>query len=200
MDLKIRQANLTDLPFINDICLKTGLNGQDASEVFSHPDIVGHYYAEPYIHFELDACFVIDDGSRPQGYIVGTSSTRNFNDWMNAKWLPAIRKKYPVNTNPESDLEKNLINTIHTDCSFPDFLNQYPGHLHIDLLQPVRRKGFGKKLMEEFIDKLIIKRSTGLFIIADTANTDAIAFYRKVGLVDLKKETGSIYMGIKLND
>ncbi len=198
MKIQIRQAQISDLPYIYDICIKTGFNGQDATDILTDKYIVGQYYAAPYLHYDIDTCFVITDRSIPKGYIVGTSYTENFNEWMNRTWLPEIREKYPKWLNPISDYEKFLIDTIHEDCYCLDFLNAYPSHLHIDLLPSVQRKGFGRQLMEEFIKSIKMKGSTGLYVIVDTANPEAIAFYKKVGFSDIRLETGAIYMGIKL--
>ena len=97
MDYKIRQAHLSDLPYIYDICLKTGFNGKDTSGMISDPLIIGQYFAAPYLHFEIDTCFVVDKNSIPFGYILGVSSTEKYNQWLNTYWLPILRNRYPGN-------------------------------------------------------------------------------------------------------
>ncbi len=199
MDVSIRQARISDLPYIYDICLKTGKNGEDSSGLLSDKYIVGQYFAAPYLHFEIDLCFVIEKNSIPAGYIIGASSTEGFNTWMNTHWLPAIREFYPAGMNPKSDFEKFLIDTINKDCCTPDFLLDYPSHLHIDLLPGVQKMGYGKKLMSTFIEKLRSKRSTGVHLAAGIENTNAIEFYKSIGFKELKKDPGSLFMGIQFD-
>lgn len=56
----IRNAHPSDLPYLYDICLKTGLNGKDATSVYSDPYMLGQYYVAPYFFFEPELCFVVD--------------------------------------------------------------------------------------------------------------------------------------------
>ena len=68
----IRNVNLSDIPYIYDICLKTGLSGKDATKEYSDPYILGQCYAAPYVHFEPNLCFVVETSniSRPLGCLL----------------------------------------------------------------------------------------------------------------------------------
>lgn len=195
MELLIRAAHISDLPHIYDICLKTGFSGADATDLVSDRFIIGQYFAAPYIHYETDLCFVITTGSTLLGYILGVSISRDFNAWMNKTWLPAIREYYPLTMTVKSDFEKFMIETIHKECIFPDFLEGYPSHLHIDLLPAAQRKGLGTKLIEKLIEKLQVKGSPGLHLAVGEKNTNAIQFYNRTGFSTLLTKPGSVYMG-----
>lgn len=198
MEFTIRQAQLSDMPYLYHVCVRTGNSGKDATELLSDEFIVGHYFAAPYLHFELETCFVLEYNNVPVGYILGASDTKIFNDWMNKNWLPQIRRYYPVDKKLKTDLEKFLFDIINTDCSFPDFLSDYPSHLHIDLLPVAQKKGFGKKMMATFIDRLKEKGSEGLHLSVGERNLNAIAFYKKLGFSELRRESGSVFMGMSL--
>ena len=195
MDYTIRQAHLSDLPYIYDICLKTGFNGKDASVVISDPLMIGQYYAAPYLHYEIDNCFIVDKDYIPFGYILGVSSTENYYKWLNTYWLPMIRNRYPETLSPKSDFERFLIDIINQDAVFEEFLFDYPSHLHIDLLPQIQRKGIGQQLMITFIKKLKEKGSTGLHFGVGVENTNAIEFYKKMGFLEIKSIPGTIFMG-----
>ena len=62
MNYSIRQASASDLPYIYDICRLTGKVGKDCTPLISDHHIVGQYFAAPYIHYEMDTCFVVDNG------------------------------------------------------------------------------------------------------------------------------------------
>lgn len=198
MRFTIRPAQLFDIPYVYDICLKTGLNGEDASAHLSDKFIIGQYYAAPYLHFETSSCFILESNSIPVGYIIGAYSSIDFNNWMNEKWLPQLRIFYHADKNPKSNFEKFLIENIHSDCVLLDFLQNYPSHLHIDILPKAQNMGYGKKLISAFIDNLISKNSTGLHLAVGIENTRAIEFYKMVGFSVLKEESEALYMGLTL--
>jgi hypothetical protein len=59
-DTIIRRAALSDLPYLYEICLKTGDAGKDASALFNDPYLMGQYYATPYLLFPAGICFVVE--------------------------------------------------------------------------------------------------------------------------------------------
>jgi len=197
MELKIRPAHLSDLPYIYDICLRTALSGKDATNEVNDKYMIGQYFAAPYVHFETDLCFVLTEKSIPQGYILGTSDSSAFYSWMNRKWLPYIRLLYPSGIQHKSDFEKFCIDVINRDCMLADFLKEYPAHLHINLLPQLQGKGMGKKLISEFISKVKSKGIGGLHLSVGQKNTSAITFYKKVGFLHLAAKSGAVFMGIR---
>ena len=194
MDLVIRPASLADLPYLYDICLRTGYSGENASKLFHDPFMIGQYFAAPYVHYEIDLCSVITDGTNPQGYILGASDTGRFCDWMNTYWLPLIRRQYPADSPVKSKLELFVVELINRDCKSPNFSDRYPSHLHIDLLPTVQGQGLGRKLIDRFTEQLRAKGSPGLHLSVGVRNTKAIAFYKQVGFSTLKRESGAVVM------
>ena len=199
MNIDIRQAQQADLPYIYDICLRTGLSGKDASSAVSDKYMIGQYFAAPYIYYEIDLCLVVTKDSIPMGYIVGTSNSSAFYSWMNSNWLPQIRRMYPEGMKPVSNFESFIIKTIHKDCFLADFLKEYPAHLHIDILPQLQGQGTGKKLMAEFIDILKIKNSAGLHLSVGEKNVRAIKFYEKSGFSHLLTKSAAVFMAAKLS-
>jgi ribosomal protein S18 acetylase RimI-like enzyme len=194
----IRLCHETDLPHLYQICLLTGDAGKDASGKLSDRFIIGQYYAAPYVFFEKDLCFILDDNNKPAGYIIGASDTKAFNKWFNSFWLPPLRKQYPSTLNPKSDLEKWLISVINTDTEDNDFVSEYPAHLHIDILPSQHGKGYGKFMIERFVDKCSEKGSRGIHFGVDKKNENAIGFYKKIGMKVLLDAPGALFMGLKL--
>jgi len=198
MDFTIRQATLSDLPYIYDICRLTGNTGQDATDLMTDAYIVGQYFAAPYLHFEPDTCFVLDDGSTPVGYIIGTSSTASFNEWMNTNWLPSVRQYYNNDFMAKSNFEQFLLDVINRDCENPDYIKDFPAHLHIDLLPVAQKKGFGKLLIKKFIGTVELKGASGVHLGVGLGNVNAIDFYKRNGFIELKKGSGALFMGFSI--
>jgi GNAT superfamily N-acetyltransferase len=64
-------------------------------------------------------------------------------------------------------------------AEFPQLLERFPGHLHIDLLLGYQRLGYGRLLMSEFLGKLRRSNVRGVHLIMAGDNIGAEAFYRK---------------------
>ena len=78
MNLEIRPYHASDLSSLYRICLLTGNSGTDASELFSDPDLLGHFYAAPYAVLEPELCFILTCCEFPCGYILGTHNSEDF--------------------------------------------------------------------------------------------------------------------------
>jgi GNAT superfamily N-acetyltransferase len=192
--INIRKAVLSDLPYLYEICLKTGDEGKDASALFFDPYLIGHYYAAPYLVYQSGICFVAEYEYRPQGYILAVPDTASFKQWMEEQWLPPLRKRYqkpfPLSC---SEKEKEIIDLIH-ERKFPiniteqPWLTDYPAHLHIDLLPGIQGKGQGRVLIYKLFDELALKGVSGLHLGVSSSNLGAIAFYQKMGFSVLEDQ------------
>lgn len=198
MTLTIRKANQIDLPYLYEICVKTGANGEDATDLLADKWMIGHYFAAPYLFFEPELCFIAEHQGIPLGYILGTSHSENFNLWLKKEWLPQLRVTYPKSLIAKSDLEQFILNQIHSEPSFDRNLSAYPSHLHIDLLPELQGTGMGRKLLTTFIEKLKKDGSTGVHLGVSSGNTNAIGFYRHMGLSEIKSMEGALLMGLRL--
>jgi GNAT superfamily N-acetyltransferase len=186
-EIGIRKAILSDLPYLYDICLKTGDEGKDASALFKDPYLIGHYYAAPYLSYQKSICYVAEYECRPQGYILSVPDTAAFNQWMEEYWLPPLRNnfsKYLIE--PCSEKEKMILSRINKkhypiDTTNQSLLKHYPAHLHIDLLPNMQGKGIGKILMNNLFDELIKQDVSGLSFGVGMKNKGAITFYQKFG-------------------
>ena len=68
---------------------------------------------------------------------------------------------------------------LHRD--FPELLQKYPGHLHIDLLPAYQKKGYGRQLMHKFCEKVHQAGGNGVHLIMAGDNVGAERFYGRVG-------------------
>lgn len=203
MNTIIRQLTLADLPYIYDICLKTGNNGKDASNLFMDPYMIGHYYAAPYLFYEIDVCFAAvnndNEYKRPSGYIIGTSDSASFYEWFYSSWIPHVQLLYPRDSTLTSPNEKRILEIIYEKDEAPDssILKDYPAHLHIDLLSELQGRGAGKLLMKTFFEKLQKKQCKGLHLGVAKANEHAVGFYKKLGFSILEESQYSFLLGLK---
>ena len=199
--MRIRTMALFDIPYLYEICLKTGDTGKDASDFFSDPYLIGHYYVAPYLLYPEGICFVVEYEYRPQGYIVAVPDTVIFRQWMEEQWLPPLRRRYPQPFPlSRSDKEELIIALIHKQ-HFPidrTWLADYPAHLHIDLLPAIQRKGQGRILMDSLFTELARRGAPGLHLQVGSTNPGAIAFYREMGFSVLDEQEWGCIMGKKI--
>jgi GNAT superfamily N-acetyltransferase len=198
MSLEIRPYHASDLSSLYRICLLTGNSGADASELFSDPDLLGHYFAAPYAVLEPELCFVLISSGIPYGYILGTHNSDIFYHRCENEWFPPLRKRYPFVPTDEISLEQRIVQLIHEGHKPTDELKSYPAHLHIDLLPETQGKGMGRKMIEVFNNKLVELNVPAVHLQVGKKNTGAIIFYERVGFQRIKEYEHSIAFGMKL--
>lgn len=194
----LRKGHLSDLPALYEICHLTGDSGRDASPVISDRSLLGHYFAAPYLVHDPSWCWVAADDDGVAGYLVTTPDSRTFAAWMNSDWLPAVRSQYPVrDTASLTPAEAWIRRIIHEPATFPDFVDEYPAHLHIDFLPRAQGQGLGPKLLALFLERLRQQGVPGFHLGVGLANTKAQAFYAKQGFGIIRQEPGVIYFGLR---
>lgn len=195
----VRHGHLADLASLYEVCHRTGRGGQDASEVVLDRHLLGHYFAAPYLVRDPSWCWIAADDQGVAGYLVTTPDSRAFADWMNADWLPAVRGLYPTREDPSwSPTETWIRGAIHEPAGFPDFVDEYPAHLHIDFLPRAQGKGLGTRFVAAFLEKLKDEGVPGFHLGVGSENTKAQGFYHKQGFQVIDEQPGVIYMGLKL--
>jgi len=198
-DFSIRSYKSADTSAVYEICLKTGNSGQDATHLFSDPLVLGHIYVGPYMEFEPQSVFILEDDQGPCGYIMGVLDSQTYYQWMHSEWLPKIRVDYKKPTGDpdtwnETEKITNLLFQPESQRLFPGF----PAHLHIDLLSRAQGKGQGKLMMDRFIDYLRYNKISGVHLELSSKNDRAFNFYRKYGMQELDRNNESIFMGFYL--
>ena len=196
----IRQSCIQDLPYIYDICLKTGNSGKDATDSFFDKNMLGAYYAAPYIVNSPKDCFVVVENGLVSGYILSTKDTNAFYSWMNNSWLPNIRETYKTGFVSKSEREKSLLETIFSDCQSEtgSWIKDFPAHLHIDILDSLQGKRIGKQLMNTLFQHLKTENISGIHLGVDKANENAQGFYKKIGFSVLEEKDWGFVLGKKL--
>ncbi|WP_221327546.1 GNAT family N-acetyltransferase [Actinoplanes sp. L3-i22] len=179
---EIRPYRPADLAAVYDICVRTADLGGDARGRYSTDELMGDLFAGPYVHLEPDMAFVVDDGGAAVGYVVGTADTATFVKRYRDEWIPLIGEKYPVPPPPPRTPEQDMVALhFHPERMIVAELADHPAHLHIDLLPPYQRRGFGRQLIDAFVRKAQVGVHLGMV----TTNVRARAFYDRVGFTEL---------------
>ena len=199
----IRPYETSDLDALYNVCLKTGDLGEDGTQLYEDPRLLGQLYAAPYAVFEPDLTFVLEDSQGVCGYILGAFDSKTFYERLETEWFPPLRKQYPKPTGDEEGWtrdEKFIHQFYKYDASDnDDLLGDYPSHLHVDLLPRAQGRGNGRALMETFLAALREKGSPGVHLGTSPQNVRSEKFYLKLGFLELKRqEPYQLVMGQRL--
>ncbi|MEO5921562.1 MAG: GNAT family N-acetyltransferase [Pseudolysinimonas sp.] len=189
----IRPYRPADLARMREICLLTGASGGDATGLFSSDDLLPDLFLEPYVTFapgwawvvELDDPDAPDAGPEIQGYLVAVSDTSAFVAWWADTWTPWFAVAYPRPEEPYSEEENLVMRGYHPGVIQIEEFEDYPAHLHVDLLPAAQGQGWGTKLIGRLRSELADVGVPGLFASLDVQNVAARGFYEKIGFTEL---------------
>lgn len=178
----LREYRPGDRDDLYAVCLRTGDAGRDATALHHDPRLLGEVWVGPYVELEPDLAIVLDDGAGAEGYVLGALDTRSFERRRDAEWMPHLRQSYPLDAFADGSADDGLVQMVHRPMTAPDeVVRDHPSHLHIDLLPRWQGGGWGRRLIDELITRLVARGSTGVFLGVDPRNEPAIGFYRHLG-------------------
>ncbi len=200
-EFRLRPAGARDRDAAYEVCLKTGDDGQDATHLYDDAAALGRIFVGPYIEFEPDLAFVLEDATGVCGYVLGALDSKGFYQDYLDRWLPEIQGQFPA---PAGDPASwNRTQSIYHDYHHPDLYcpepyEVYPSHLHIDLLPRAQGCGWGRRMMEHLMSALRAKESPGVHLGVGQVNARAVGFYRNLGFTGLAQVRDVLYLGRKL--
>ena len=197
---RIRPFRPGDEPALVDICLKTADAGADATGILDDDDLWAEIFVLPYAARHPEFAFVVEaDDGRVIGYIVGAPDSAAFEEWFASEWWPRHAERWP-RPQPAGDSRQDgiLRYAYARSGGTQPFGDEYPAHLHIDLLPETQGQGLGRRLIETLEEALRKAGVPGLHLVASADNTGAIAFYPRVGFEPLPSPEGTQVFGTRL--
>ena len=207
-DCVIRPARQGDQPGAYYVCMKTGNFGKDGEPFYREdPDALGRLFVGPYLAFEPDLSLILEDDQGICGYSFGAFDSRAFFARYEKEWRPGLCARFPMPTGDPAKWTRSQ--TVHSwyhnpDYTMPEPYEEYPSHLHIDLLDRAQGQGYGRRMMELVMEKLGELGSPGALLGVSIQNTPALGFYARHGFRELARtggpNDGCIYLGKALRD
>lgn len=190
--MHIRSYRSGDDDALYEICLATGPGGEQA---FTDRRLLGEIYVGPYLAFDPQLAFVVEDDDGVCGYILGALDTPTFEKRCAQEWWPPLRERYPLGSFPDAATEARFVRHLHDPPSTAEeIVRDYPSHLHIDLLPRTQGHGMGRQLMDRFLQALRAHGSPGVHLGVGATNTNAIGFYRHLGFTTLRESAHGLVM------
>jgi ribosomal protein S18 acetylase RimI-like enzyme len=182
MALSIRRYQDRDHDAVYDICVRTADAGADARGKYRSDDLMPDLFAGPYVFLEPRFAFVLDDGERAVGYVIGTPDTAAFARAYRERWIPRLADRYQVPPEPPVTPDDQML-ALHyrpERLLWPG-LPQYPAHLHIDLLPAFQGSGYGRELIGTFCASVAGAGAAGVHVCVVSENIRALGFYDRIG-------------------
>jgi ribosomal protein S18 acetylase RimI-like enzyme len=200
---RIRPFRPGDEPALVDICLKTADAGADATGILDDDDLWAEIFVLPYVARHPEFAFVVEtDDGRVVGYTVGAPDSAAFEEWFATEWWPrhAVRWPRPHGGQTAADSRQDgILRYAYSRAGGAQpFGDEYPAHLHIDLLPETQGQGVGRRLIETLEAALREAGVTGLHLVASADNTGAIAFYPRVGFEPIPSPAGTQVFATRL--
>ncbi len=188
-DCVIRGAATGDEAGAYYVCVKTGDYGKDGEPYYREdPDALGRIFVGPYLAFEPELGLILEDEQGTCGYALGAFDSRAFFARYEKEWRPELCTRFPE---PEGDpaqwtrTQQAYHSYHHPDYFCPEPYAEYPSHLHIDLLPRAQGRGYGRRMLEQVMEKLRDRGSPGAHLGVSALNPAALQFYKHLGLGEL---------------
>jgi ribosomal protein S18 acetylase RimI-like enzyme len=194
----IRPYREADRDGLIDVCIRTAAGGGDATGLYSDDLLMPEVFALPYVEYAPELEFVVADpearagsrGDRVLGYVLGVADTRAFVEWWRREWGPGFRTRHPSPGPPTGHEPAFTEEQLLAAGSDPGRMliaevDDYPAHLHIDLLPELQGQGFGRRLIDTLRGELARRGVPAVHLGMDAANTGARAFYDRLGFHEL---------------
>ncbi|MFX1535472.1 MAG: GNAT family N-acetyltransferase [Promethearchaeota archaeon] len=205
-DIQIRQCQKKDQSGILNICYRTGYMGEDLTgrNFFNDKILFGYLFCLYYPRYEPEHCFVAVDSKQDNkivGYILGSDDSEKQGKLFRRKMIPKIALRlffytswrFPesyraVNSFRRADSQENKLNNLN---------EEFPAHLHIDILPEYQRKGVGSELIRIFEQHMTDLGVPGVHLGTSNYNEKAIPFYKKHGYRIIFEEEGIFWSDVE---
>jgi ribosomal protein S18 acetylase RimI-like enzyme len=187
-DLRVRAYDRDDRNRVREVCYRTGYMGEPVDWQWRDRESWADMFSGYYTDREPGSAFVVEVDGVVEGYLLGCLDSRR-------AWSPAVvagrhilRRGVAFRPGTAAvvwrtfgdaavDLARKRIKLSEMEFADPC----WPAHLHIDLLEPARGQGAGRRLVHAWYAVLRDRRITGCHLQTMAENSRAIAFFMAMG-------------------
>ncbi len=191
--IKIRPFQSPDRTAVYEIFGLTAYHGRSCDFFFDHKEWLAELVVDTYLDFEPSACFVAEKNGRIVGYLTGTLDTIQMHRVWIRKILPRLCLhfvswgvwKFPRTWR---FFWKAILSALKKEGRYPrEVREEFPAHLHINILPRFHRQGLGQLLVARFVEYLREKNVWRVH--ARTSRPDGRhPFFERLGFKPLLKQ------------
>ncbi len=146
-------------------------------------------YCDYYIENEPENCFVAaDENGTAVGYVICTEDFDIFKEKFVNGYYTRLGKW-------EFRRRKSALRSI---IPHEKYKQNYPAHLHIDVLPEYQRTGLGHRMTDALLEHLRSKNVKGIMLTTWIKNEKGRGFYEKYGFTLLEEMKNCAVYGLKL--
>jgi len=196
---EIRSFTTADVEQLYAISLATGHLGRDASHLYSDSKSIGHIYVGPYAALAPALILVLVDNAGVSGFALGVLDTADWEKRLERDWWPRLRGSYvdPVHR-PEQEWtsDERRAHMIHHPRITPnEVTDDYPAHLHLNLLPRAQGRGLGSILLQRWLVLAANHGAGAVHVGVNRNNARAIAFWQHSGFTRVLEVERTIVLG-----
>ncbi len=186
MNVIIRPYKEDDRATVRRISYETSDRGEQNHPIFSDRDVLADVLTRYYTDFEPQSVWVAECAGSVVGYFSGCMDPGRYKMIVVLRVIPAAIFRAMYNGalwhRETWQLFGGLMRTW-IQGGFPREVSkeEYPAHLHINLLSDFRGQKIGKKLMEPFLQKVKSANLHGVRARVRENNFPAIRFFKNLG-------------------
>lgn len=181
--LTVRPYRAADRETVREIAVATGFMGESAAWYWRDARSFADVWTSYYTDLEPESTFVAEEEDSVVGYLMGCVESKRAPSPQSAITHQLIRRQLLFRPGTAGFFWRAIWDTLR-DPSVPSGElsdPRWPAHLHMNLLPAARGHGAGRRLMEAWLRRLRELGSPGCHLGTLAENTNAIAFFRRMG-------------------
>lgn len=180
----IRNFKPEEKKAIREISVQSSIFGEYTDQKLLNEEIIADLLTSYFIEYEPQFCFVAEKDSEVVGYLLGSSDVQKMHKVVRSKIMPELVKKAfqsgLIFRAPNLGLMKNVLNSYcKGEFKVPDFSQEYPATLHVNISPRYRGKMIGSLLVYHFLQILKEKQVKGIHF--GVLSEKARGFFEKLG-------------------
>jgi hypothetical protein len=181
--LEIRRYRAEDRAQVRKICVETAYLGDSILPEFGDAESFADTFTGYYTDREPESAWVVADGERVLGYLLGCMDTRNSPapEWVITKHI--VRRGLWARPGTAGFCFRSLFDTLRDLGPTRPALDygQWPAHAHIDLLPEARKGALGLRLFRMWLDVARERGAAGTWGASFVENEAASLMHRALG-------------------
>jgi len=199
----IRPYSQGDRDSVRGLAYDTAFMGDSADIFFNDRQLLEDFLTVSFIDYEPGSCFIAESKRKVVGYLMGLKNTSSLSRVY--RFQTAFKLLFKSITHNIIFRRKSaqflfycLISFMKGEFHSPDFSQEYPATLHINLAEGFRNQGIGRNLVNVYLEYLVKEKVKGVRLA--TLSEKAARFYEQLGFIILYKRKRTYFRNILHRD